>query len=80
MGKAEYVLRRSIGDPVEHKFEQRPEKRTPMFASLVRFIQEWKRYSRSVRELSRLDDRELADIGLNRSDIERAAWGAAQLR
>ncbi|MCW5689870.1 MAG: DUF1127 domain-containing protein, partial [Pseudolabrys sp.] len=23
-------------------------------------------------------DRELADIGLNRSDIERAAWGAAR--
>ncbi len=49
-----------------------------MFASLVRFIQEWKRYSRSVSELSRLDDRELADIGLNRSEIERAAWSAAQ--
>lgn len=49
-----------------------------MFAALVRFVQEWKRYSRSVRELSRLDDRELADIGLNRSEIERAAWSAAQ--
>ena len=55
-------------------------KRNSMFAALVRFIQEWKRYSRSVRELSRLDDRELADIGLNRSEIERAAWSAAQTR
>ncbi len=57
---------------------QLPPKENPMFASLVRFIQEWKRYSRSVSELSRLDDRELADIGLNRSEIERAAWSAAQ--
>lgn len=48
-----------------------------MFASLVRFIQEWKRYNRNVRELSRLDSRELADIGLNRSEIQQAAWKAA---
>ena len=48
-----------------------------MFANLVRFIQEWKRYSRSLSELSRLGDRELADIGINRADIPRVAWKAA---
>ncbi len=48
-----------------------------MFASIVRFIRDWKRYNNSVRELSRLGDRDLADIGISRSDIERVAWTAA---
>lgn len=49
-----------------------------MFAALIRFIQEWKRYNRSLNELSRLGDRELADIGISRSDIARVAWSASQ--
>jgi len=48
-----------------------------MFATLVRLIREWKRYNRSVLELSRLGDRDLADIGISRSDIQRVAWSAA---
>jgi uncharacterized protein YjiS (DUF1127 family) len=48
-----------------------------MIAALARFIQEWKRYNRSLSELSRLGDRELADIGISRSDIPRVAWKAA---
>jgi len=48
-----------------------------MFATLVRLIREWKRYNRSVAELNRLGDRELADIGISRSDIQRVAWTAA---
>ncbi|MGN6570737.1 MAG: DUF1127 domain-containing protein [Pseudolabrys sp.] len=48
-----------------------------MFAAIVRTIREWKRYNRSVTELSRLGDRELADIGISRSDIQRVAWSAA---
>jgi uncharacterized protein YjiS (DUF1127 family) len=47
---------------------------TAMLASLIQFIQSWKRYNASLNELSRLGDRELADIGLSRSDIPRAAW------
>jgi uncharacterized protein YjiS (DUF1127 family) len=53
------------------------ERRTTMFAALVRFIQEWKRYNQSLNELSRLGDRELADIGISRSDIPRVAWNNA---
>jgi uncharacterized protein YjiS (DUF1127 family) len=41
---------------------------------LVRVYQQWRRYNRSLRELSRLDDRELADIGISRGDIPRLAW------
>ena len=49
-----------------------------MFASLVRFYNEWKRYNRSLNELSRLGDHELADIGISRSEIQSVAWKAAQ--
>ena len=52
-------------------------KRTVMIAALVRFIQQWKRYNQSLNELSRLGDRELADIGISRSDIPRLAWNSA---
>ena len=48
-----------------------------MITALVRFIQQWKRYNRSMSELSRLGDRELADIGISRSDIPRLAWNSA---
>ncbi len=51
-----------------------------MFASIVRLLQSWKNYNRSLAELNRLGDRELADIGVSRSDIPRLAWSAAQHR
>jgi len=52
-------------------------KKDSMFTALVRFFQEWKRYNQSLNELSRLGDRELADIGISRSDIPRVAWNTA---
>jgi uncharacterized protein YjiS (DUF1127 family) len=48
-----------------------------MFFSILQFIQSWKRYHASLRELSQLGDRELADIGLARCDIPRVAWESA---
>ncbi|AXK80105.1 DUF1127 domain-containing protein [Pseudolabrys taiwanensis] len=48
-----------------------------MLAHIVRFIREWKRYNQSLNELNRLGDRELADLGISRSDIPRVAWSAA---
>jgi uncharacterized protein YjiS (DUF1127 family) len=54
------------------------EREIAMLAHIVRFIREWKRYNQSLNELNRLGDRELADIGISRSDIPRVAWGAAQ--
>ena len=48
-----------------------------MFFTIVRFVQTWKRYNASLRELSQLGDRELADIGITRSDIARVAWDSA---
>ena len=49
-----------------------------MFTSFVRFLRAWKRYNQSMSELNRLGDRELADIGISRSDIQRVAWSAAK--
>lgn len=44
-----------------------------MLHSVIRFLQAWRRYNTSIAELSRLGDRELADIGISRSDIYRIA-------
>ena len=46
-----------------------------MLLSLIRMIQALRDYQRNVAELSRLSDRELADIGLVRSDIPSVAAG-----
>jgi uncharacterized protein YjiS (DUF1127 family) len=51
-----------------------------MLATIVRLIREWKRYNQSLTELNRLGDRELADIGISRSDIPRVAWAAVHAR
>jgi uncharacterized protein YjiS (DUF1127 family) len=42
-----------------------------MLSSLVRILNAWKRSENVRRELSHLSDRELADIGITRSDIDR---------
>ena len=48
-----------------------------MLRSIFHFLWSWRRYNTSLRQLSHLDDRQLADIGISRSDIPRAAWDAA---
>ena len=45
-------------------------------AKLIRLYRAWRNYERSLSELSRLDDRELADIGISRAEIPAVAWGA----
>jgi uncharacterized protein YjiS (DUF1127 family) len=49
-----------------------------LLSHIVRALRSWRRYNKSVRELSRLGDRELADIGIARSDIPSVAWLSAQ--
>jgi uncharacterized protein YjiS (DUF1127 family) len=51
-------------------------KEITMLLSLIRMIQAFRDYQRNVAELSQLSDRELADIGLDRSDIPRVAAGS----
>jgi uncharacterized protein YjiS (DUF1127 family) len=56
-----------------------PEKgNKTMLLSIVRFFDAWRRYGVAVDELSHLSDRELADIGITRGDIQRIAWEQAR--
>jgi uncharacterized protein YjiS (DUF1127 family) len=47
-----------------------------MLLSIIRALQAFRDYHRNLTELSQLSDRELADIGLERSDIPRVAAGS----
>ena len=49
-----------------------------VLSHILRFLSPWRAYDTSLRELSRLGDRELADIGISRSDIARIAWENAE--
>jgi uncharacterized protein YjiS (DUF1127 family) len=46
--------------------------------TMFEFVRRWKRYSRTVSELSHLSNRELADLGLSRADIPRIAREASR--
>jgi uncharacterized protein YjiS (DUF1127 family) len=48
-----------------------------MLVAILNFLRAWRRYNASLRELTQLGDRELADIGITRSDIPRIAWDNA---
>ena len=49
-----------------------------MFEVLKSRINTWKRYSRTVTGLQALTNRELADLGIARADIQRIAREAAR--
>ena len=52
--------------------DEKPTKRTyPM--SLARSFQTWRQYRNTAAELNRLSQRELADLGISRSDIPTLA-------
>jgi uncharacterized protein YjiS (DUF1127 family) len=52
-----------------------------LLSHVVSALRAWGRYNATVRELSLLTDRELADLGLTRSQIStvahRCAWDGA---
>ena len=48
-----------------------------MLTLVITKLRSFFRYRASVRQLAQLTDRELSDIGLNRGDIEFAAWRAS---
>ena len=52
---------------------------TKLIHSFMEALRAWLRYNASSVELNRLGDRELADIGLSRSDIPRGAWESAHV-
>lgn len=44
--------------------------------NMARSFNNWRRYRQTRNELARMSDRELRDIGVNRSDIDRIARSA----
>ena len=49
-----------------------------ILSRIIRLLRTWWRYNEGVRELARLNDRELADIGISRSEIPAVAWQNAR--
>ena len=47
---------------------------TMILSHILHAWRQWRAYNANLRELNRLGDRELADIGLTRNDIPRVAW------
>ncbi|QND68270.1 DUF1127 domain-containing protein [Mesorhizobium loti] len=39
----------------------------------IRAFRNWRMYTETVRELNRLNARQLSDLGINRADIEKIA-------
>ena len=48
-----------------------------LLSHITRFLAQWRRYNQNLRELNQLGDRELADMGVSRSDIPRIAWDSS---
>jgi len=49
-----------------------------MFTPIIRFLQRRKQYGHDVQVLSSFSDQELADMGINRCDIDRIARGQSR--
>ena len=65
--------------PSEASWGPEIRRTTLMFISrFIRLLRSWWRYNESVSELARLSDRELADIGISRSEITAIAWQNAR--
>jgi uncharacterized protein YjiS (DUF1127 family) len=54
--------------------------KTMNITTIANKLSAWRRYRTSVRELSRLSDRELSDLGIGRADIEFVARKAVRAR
>jgi uncharacterized protein YjiS (DUF1127 family) len=44
------------------------------FWRYMNYLATWRSHRRTIKQLNRLTDRELSDIGINRSDIDRLIW------
>jgi uncharacterized protein YjiS (DUF1127 family) len=45
-----------------------------MFWRYVNYLATWREHRKAIKQLNMLTDRELNDIGMNRSDIDRLVW------
>lgn len=47
--------------------------------NLARSFNNWRKYRQTVSELGRMSTRELHDLGISRSDIQRVARGGSNV-
>lgn len=45
-----------------------------IIARFIRYMATWRKHRNVIKQLNRLSDEELKDIGLNRWDIDRLVW------
>jgi len=45
-----------------------------IFKRYMNFLMTWRKHREVIKELNKLTNRELADIGINRGDIDRLVW------
>jgi uncharacterized protein YjiS (DUF1127 family) len=68
---AHWQRRSSIRDAPSQRINARKKERLmTSIKTITEKLNAWRRYREAVRELSRLNDRELSDIGIRRGDIE----------
>ncbi|GAA4534462.1 hypothetical protein GCM10023174_30410 [Chelativorans composti] len=56
-----------------NKIDDRFSKRASTTMNLIQNFRNWRRYRETMNELSRLSNRELADLGISRSEIPYVA-------
>ena len=61
----------TYGSYTNGMIRKKDETRTTM--NLIRNYRNWRRYRETVSELSRLSNRELSDLGINRAEIQSVA-------
>ena len=44
------------------------------FWRYVNYLATWRSHREAVKQLNKLSDKQLKDIGINRSDIDRMVW------
>ena len=44
------------------------------FWRYVNYLATWRSHRETIKQLNQLTNKELADIGINRSDIDRMVW------
>ena len=50
------------------------DRRMTWFWRYVNFLATWREHRQAIKQLNMLTDRELNDIGMSRSDIDRLVW------
>ena len=61
------------GHALRLRHDQQESETTMSLKTITGWFDTWKRYRVAVRELSQLSDRELADLGIQRNEIDMVA-------